>query len=347
MEDRPRYADSGGVKIAYQVHGGEGPDLVMIPGFVSHLELQWRDAGFRRFVRSLARAARVVRFDKRGTGLSDPVTDVPSLSERLQDLVAVIDAAGCRRPFLFGFSEGGPIAIHMAVASPATVRGLVLYGTSPRRPPAWAFDQLRAAVDRWGDGDTGPLFAPGQGDHTRSDRAAFERASASPAMARALVDSLAKVDVTHLLAEVRVPTLIVHRRDEFIPLADAEMMAATIPGACFVVLEGADHLPWVGESDDIVTEISSFLASSARADEPGPVTADRVPRSSRPASGWASLSPAERRVAVVVGEGLTNAEVSDRLFISRYTVETHLKRIFAKLGITSRAELAAVVARNT
>jgi pimeloyl-ACP methyl ester carboxylesterase/DNA-binding CsgD family transcriptional regulator len=346
VEDRPRYADAGGVKIAYQVHG-EGCELVMIPGFVSHLELQWRDAGFRRFVRSLARVARVVRFDKRGTGLSDPVTDVPGLTERMRDLTAVIDAAGCRRPFLFGFSEGGPIAIHMAVARPEVVRGLVLYGTSPRRPPTGAVEQLRAAVDHWGEGHTGPLFAPGEGDHARSERAAFERAAASPAMARALVDSLAKVDVTDLLAEVHVPTLIVHRRDEFIPVADAQMMADAIPGARLVVLDGQDHLPWVGDSDSIVAEVSSFLATSERADGPRLATASRAPRSPRPASGWASLSPAERRVAVLVGQGLTNAEVSERLFISRYTVETHLKRIFARLGITSRTELAAVVVRNT
>jgi pimeloyl-ACP methyl ester carboxylesterase/DNA-binding CsgD family transcriptional regulator len=344
VEEGPRYADSGGVKIAYQVHG-HGVDLVMVPGFVSHVELQWREAAFRRFVRSLARVARVVRFDKRGTGLSDPVTTVPTLQDRMADLTAVIDAAGCRQPFLFGFSEGGPIAIQLAVARPEMVRGLVLYGTSPLPPPGWAVEQLRAAVDHWGEGHTGPLFAPGEPEHARGDRGAFERASASPAMARALVDSLANVDVTGLLCDVTVPTLVVHRRDEFIPVAHAEMMAAHIPGARLVLLEGEDHLPWLGDSDQIVAEVSRFIAATA--DQERGVSSPRASSSPRPPSGWASLSPAERRVALLVAEGLSNVEVSHRLFISRYTVETHLKRIFAKLGIASRTELAAVVFRNT
>ncbi|HEY0999824.1 MAG TPA: alpha/beta hydrolase [Streptosporangiaceae bacterium] len=215
MEPETRYAKSGDLGIAYQVTG-IGPDLVMIPGMTSHLEIQWRDPGYRRFVRSLSSFCRLVRFDKRGTGLSDPVAEPPTLEQRVEDLIAVISSAKCQRPFVLGFSDGGPIAITLAASRPRSVRGLILYGTSPRNPPEWAMRQLRKIVRNWGSGDSMALFAPTlAGELARRERAAFERASASPA--RALVESLAMVDVRSRLADVAVPALVVHRRSDIIP----------------------------------------------------------------------------------------------------------------------------------
>jgi pimeloyl-ACP methyl ester carboxylesterase len=170
------------------------------------LEIQWRDPGYRRFVRSLSSFCRLVRFDKRGTGLSDPVAEPPTLDQRLADLKAVISAARCRRPVVLGYSDGGPAAVTLAAAHRRSVRVLILYGTSPRRPPGWAMRQLRVMARQWGQGDSLGMFAPTlAGELARHDRAVFERASASPGMIRALVESLTVTDARDRLAEVAVP----------------------------------------------------------------------------------------------------------------------------------------------
>jgi pimeloyl-ACP methyl ester carboxylesterase len=198
----------------------------MVPGLTSHLELQWRDPGYRRFVRSLS-FCRLVRFDKRGTGLSDPVAEPPGLDQRLADLRAVLSAAGCRRPVVLGFSDGGPIAITLVSEHPRSARALILYGTSPRRPPAAVMRQLRGMARQWGNGDSAGIFSPTlAGEMARHDHAAFERASASPAMIRALVDSLAVTDVRRRLPDVTLPALVLHRNADFVPIAEARLMPA-------------------------------------------------------------------------------------------------------------------------
>jgi pimeloyl-ACP methyl ester carboxylesterase/DNA-binding CsgD family transcriptional regulator len=346
MEPETYYAKSGGLRLAYQVTG-EGPDLVMVPGLTSHLEIQWRDPGYRRFVRSLSSFCRLVRFDKRGTGLSDPAAGPPTLEERVTDVIAVMSAARCRRPVVLGFSDGGPVAITLAAAHRRSARALILYGTSPRRPPGPVMRQLRAMARQWGQGDSLGIFAPTlAGELARRDRAVFERASASPAMIRALVESLTATDVRGRLAEVAVPALVLHRRTDFVPFSEARLLAGGISGARLVELEGTDHLPWVGDASGVLSAMAEFVAEVAGrpARRAGAVPAAR-PR--RPAVGWEALTDAERRVAQLVAGGLANREVAERLFLSRYTVETHLKHVFAKLGVSSRAELAAVAPRNT
>ncbi|HJY70475.1 MAG TPA: alpha/beta hydrolase, partial [Streptosporangiaceae bacterium] len=165
MAEQPatRYAAGSGAHIAYQVLG-HGPALVIVPGFASHLEVEWEDGACRSFIRRLAAFATVVRFDKRGTGLSDPVQELPTLEERDADLAAVIADAGVDRPVLLGFSEGGSIAIRFAVTHHESVRGLILYGTSAHRPPPWAMEQLRMAAAAWGTGASIELFARSQAD---------------------------------------------------------------------------------------------------------------------------------------------------------------------------------------
>jgi pimeloyl-ACP methyl ester carboxylesterase/DNA-binding CsgD family transcriptional regulator len=346
MEPETHYARSGDLRIAYQVIGG-GPDLVMVPGLTSHLEIQWRDHSYRRFVRSLSSFCRLVRFDKRGTGLSDPVGEPPALDQRMADLMAVISAAKCHRPIVLGFSDGGPIAITLAATHRRSVRALILYGTSPRNPPGWTMRQLRAMARHWGGGDSLGIFAPTlAGELARRDRAAFERASASPAMVRALVESLTATDVTSRLADVAVPTLVVHRRSDIVPFSHARLMARGIKGARLVELEGNDHLPWVGDADSVLSAIAGFVSEIAGRPA-GRTSAAAATRMRRPATGWEALTGAERRVAQLVAEGLANREVAERLFVSRYTVETHLKHVFVKLGVSSRAELAALAPRNT
>jgi pimeloyl-ACP methyl ester carboxylesterase/DNA-binding CsgD family transcriptional regulator len=346
MEPETRYAKSGGLRIAYQVTG-EGPDLVMVPGLTSHLEIQWRDPSYRRFVRSLSSFCRLVRFDKRGTGLSDPAAEPPTLDHRMADLMAVRSAARCRRPIVLGFSDGGPIAITLAAAHRRSVRALILYGTSPRCPPGWAMRQLRLMARQWGQGDSLGMVAPTlAGELARQDRAAFERASASPGMIRALVESLTVTDVRSRLAEVAVPVLVLHRRSDFVPFSEAKLMVRGITGARLIELEGSDHLPWAGDVGGVLSPIAEFVAEVS-----GPQGRRRpaVPaaRTRRPATGWEALTDAEQRVAHLVAGGLANREVAERLYLSRYTVETHLKHVFVKLGVSSRAELAALAPRNT
>lgn len=346
MEPETLYARSGDVRIAYQVMGA-GPDLVVVPGLTSHLEIQWRDLSYRRFMRSLSSFCRVIRFDKRGTGLSDPVPEPPSLDQRMADLRAVIGSARCRRPFLFGFSDGGHIAVTMAASHPRSARGLILYGMSPRHPPSWAMRQLRAMVRNWGRGDSMAMFAPTlAGELARRERAAFERASASPAMARALVESVAASDVRSCLGEIAVPTLVVHRRGDIIPISHATAMARAIPGARLVELDGGDHLPWLGDTDAVLSAVAGFVEQMSARPAGKPALAP-LARGRRAVTGWRALTDAELRVAQLVAEGLMNREVAERLFVSTYTVETHLKHVFAKLGVGSRSELVAVAARNT
>ena len=191
------------------------------------------------------------------------------------------------------------------------------------------------------------LVAPTLADGlARHDRAAFERASASPGMIRALVESLTVTDVRDRLAEVAIPALVVHRRLDFVPFGEAELMARGIRLARLVELEGSDHLPWVGDTGGLLSPIAGFIGEvSGHPGEGGP--AAPLPRPRRPATGWEALTDAERRVAGLVAAGLANREVAERLFVSRYTVETHLKHVFTKLGVSSRTELAAVAPRNT
>jgi len=350
MAEQPvtRYATGSGAHIAYQVLG-HGPAVVIVPGFASHLEVEWEDGACRSFIRRLAAGATVVRFDKRGTGLSDPVRELPTLAERDADLAAVIAAAGVDRPVLLGFSEGGSIAVRFAVAHREAVRGLILYGASAHQPPPWAMDQLRAAAAAWGTGASIELFAPSQADDPRArrDQARFERAAASPAMARALVESLILTDVAGLLPGISVPTLVVHRAQDVVPVDEGRFLASHIPASRFRELAGTDHRPWAGDAQALLDEIERFLAwvGPAGAEPAGP----GQPRRRRPArqlTGWASLTEREHAVAALVAAGCSNPEIARRLYISRETVQTHLKHIFGKLGVESRTALTAAAAER-
>ena len=243
-----RYAQSAGAKIAFQVSGEGSCDLVLVPGLVSHLDLQWQQLNYRRFMTALERACRVIRFDKRGTGLSDPTDTLPGMDERVMDLAAVMDAAPSRAAVVFGVSDGGRGAIAFAAAHPERVAGLVLYGTSHRGPRDALLRRYRSIIGRWGEGDLIALVAPSlAGPAGRDAAGAFERAAASPGMAEALIESMVRADVSPLLPAVQAPTLVVHRDHDMIPLADARVVASAIPGAVLKVVPGADHLPWAGE----------------------------------------------------------------------------------------------------
>ena len=273
MAPRTQYAQNGDVNIAYQVCG-QGPlDLVIAPGFISHLELEWGNPLLARMLSRFASFSRLIRFDKRGTGLSDPVAGVPTLEERMEDLRAVMDAAGSRRAALFGFSEGGPMSALFAATYPERTTSLVLYG-SFANGAHFKEDSGARFLDviqhHWGEGGLLDLFGPSvaHDEGLRALTGSFERAAASPGMARALVAAWAETDVTAVLASVGVPTLVLHRRDEIIPMAGARAMAEAIPGARFVELEGADHFLFLSDSDAIVDATEEFLTGALSAGAP-------------------------------------------------------------------------------
>ena len=280
MPPQTHYAKSGDVNIAYQVVGDGPLDLVFVPGFVSHLDLQWADPRIARFLDKLASFSRLILFDKRGTGLSDPVAAPAPLEERMDDVRAVMDAAGSERAALLGLSEGGPMSILFAATYPDRTHSLVLCGTfatgtlDPDENPAgrrWIaeYNRITALSEDWGEGRTLAVFAPSAPtEQDRIGRGIFERSAASPLMVRMLFEMLTETDVRDLLPNIRVPTLVLHREEEFIPVESAHYLAEHIPGARLVVLPGADHIPFYGNADGYAEEIEEFLTGARHAPPP-------------------------------------------------------------------------------
>jgi class 3 adenylate cyclase len=281
-----KFTQSGEVSIAYQVLGDGPRDLVVVPGFVSHLEQAWEDPSYSRFLQHLASFSRLILFDKRGTGLSDRVSGIPTLEERMDDVRAVMDAVGCAQASLFGISEGGPMSVLFAATYPERVSALVLYGSIARGASApdypWGGDPggegFRAWLENWRRQWGGPVnvdvWAPSRAEDRafREWWAKYLRLSASPSAVIALFRMNSLIDVRDILPTVRVPTLVLHRTgDRAINVARGRHLADNIPGSRFVELVGDDHLWWVGDSAVIVNEIQSFLTG-----EPTPIEVDRV-----------------------------------------------------------------------
>jgi pimeloyl-ACP methyl ester carboxylesterase len=275
---RTHYARSGDAHIAYQVFGEGEVDLVFVPGLVSNVEHYWETPGMPEILERLGSFARVVMFDKRGTGLSDPAAEPPPLEQRMDDMQAVMDAAGMRRAALFGISEGGPASILFAATYPDRTSALVLYGSTPRfradaEAPWGASDEvvegiLAATSERWGDGALLGMFMPSRkaDPGAREDWGRFQRAGASPGMAQAMWASLFKIDVRDILPSIRVPTLILHRTgDRAVRVEGARLMAERIPSARLTEFEGSDHIPFAGDFDPILDEMEEFLTGTRQA----------------------------------------------------------------------------------
>jgi pimeloyl-ACP methyl ester carboxylesterase len=274
-----RYAQSGEVFVAYQVTGQSGPDLLMAPGFVSHLEHGWEHPLVARFQHSLGAFARLICFDKRGTGLSDRGVGIPHLDERIDDIRAVLDAAGSHRPYLLGYSEGGPMSMLFAATYPERVAGLILFGTFAQAVGASVTQDDIAATERtvretWGQGKGVASVAPSLAqDHVFVDwLAKYERLSASPTDAINLLRMNREINVTSILPTIQVPTLIIHRRDDARIRAQAgRELARMIPDARYIELPGSDHVPFTTDQDRIIGEIRQFMGAA-----PAAVEIDRV-----------------------------------------------------------------------
>jgi len=238
----------------------------MVPGFVSNLEVTWEAPEAAAFLRRLASFSRLILFDKRGTGLSDrvPVRDLPSLEARMDDVRAVMDAAGSERASLFGVSEGGPMSVLFAATYPHRVDRLILYGSYARRSDAEPDNgaaMIRTIETEWGTGKVLAVRGASVGDaDSLALFARVERQSATRAAASALVRMAVEIDVTSILGSVTTPTLILHRTaDPILSVEAARLVARGIPGARLVELPGIDHIPWFGESDPVLDEVEEFL----------------------------------------------------------------------------------------
>jgi class 3 adenylate cyclase len=276
MRPITRYAKSGDVNIAYQVVG-EGPfDLVVVPGWISNVDFAWEDPFYGDWVQRLAAFSRVILFDKRGTGLSDRDVGDSTLEERMDDLRAVLEAAGSERAAVMGFSEGGPLSMLFAATYPERVRALILYATFARASEAPDYPEgveLRKNVElirsrlenAWGQGMTLELMAPGLTHipRAREFMGRYERMCVSPRAGRAHLAWLLEIDVRPVARSLQLPTLVVHRTDDaLIRVALGRALAREIPGARYVELGGDGHPPWIGDTAALVGEIQQFLTGS-------------------------------------------------------------------------------------
>jgi class 3 adenylate cyclase len=271
-----RYARSAdGTNIAFQVHGTGPVDLVFVPGFVSHVELVWEEPAIARLLRRLASFSRLIVFDKRGQGLSDRLGRPPTLEESMDDLGAVMEAAGSERAAIFGISEGGPMSALFAATHPERVSALILYGTfarmlkAPDFPEGVRAERFQKWTERvqgeWGEPVAVDLWAPSELGNPEFERwwSRLLRQGTSPAGVIDLMELYREIDVRRALPAISAPTLVLHRaEDRMIPARQGRYLADRIPGGRYVELPGVDHLPTVGDQGALLEEIEELLVGS-------------------------------------------------------------------------------------
>jgi len=286
MVSPTRYAKSGDLHIAYQVAGESDISLVHVPTWMGQIEVLVEEPSVETFIARVCSYARVISFDRRGAGLSDPWLGVPTLEEQMDDVLAVMEATGTERAALMASLEGGPLAMLLAATHPDRVSSLILYCTFSRSRWAPDYDwvppdeerdaRIAATVAQWGQGGVPLALAPSKaGDPAFADWAGrMERYSASPGTMSKIMAAIGKTDVRHVLPSIRVPTLIMHRReDPFMKVEHSRYLAEHIPGARYVELEGTDSLFSVGDSESILGEIEEFLTGARQEPEPDRVLA--------------------------------------------------------------------------
>ena len=328
MDQQIRFCEVDGRRVAFATIG-EGPALVLPAYWGSHLELEWTFREYRAFVSALAADRTVIRYDRLGTGLSDRVRpDPPGVEAELRTLAAVI---GDREPAsLLGISWGACVAAAYAARHPVeslAVVGGFAHGADAA--PAPLREAILATVRaHWGTGSRmlADVWVPGAPPAAREDFAALQRAAADAETAAVMLEAIYTTDVRDLLGDIGAPTLGVHRRDDkAIPFEMGRDLAARIPGARLIALEGEIHLPWLGDRESVL------VALGAQRAEPvvdGP------------------LSPREQEVLRLIADGLSDGEIADRLIVSPHTVHRHVANIRTKLRQPSRAAAAAHAVRE-
>jgi class 3 adenylate cyclase len=281
-----RFAKAGDLSIAYQVVGDGDVDVILVPQWLSNIEQYWEHPAAAYFLRRIASFSRLIMFDKRGTGLSDAVADTQPLEERMDDVLAVMDAVGSERAVLFGPSEGGPMAALFAATFPERCISLVLYGALARwleaddypegRPPALVAAYGKGWIDGWGSGASLRVLSPSlaHDDGFRRWWGRFERHSVRPGMVGPLLDTINALDIRAVLPAIKVPTLILHRRgDRLVDVANGRYLAAHIAGARYLELPGDDHIWFTGDADSLLDEIEEFVTGSRGTHDPDRVLA--------------------------------------------------------------------------
>jgi pimeloyl-ACP methyl ester carboxylesterase/DNA-binding CsgD family transcriptional regulator len=344
LEQQIRFCTAhDGVRLAYATHG-RGPPLVKAPNWLTHLEFDWKSPLWRPWLQGLGETNQVVRYDERGSGLSDWEVEKFSLEAWVADLEAVVDAAGVERFALLGLSQGAQIAIAFAVRHPERVSHVVACGGFLGGEETSAAEQERSeALDsliRIGWGQANPVFrrvfttllVPEATPEVMDWVDELQRVSTSPENALRFREAFRSIDVSALAPLVHAPTIVFHARDdEMVPFAEGRRLAATVPQARFVPLEGRNHifLPEERAWQTFLAELRAFLGVAAR-----------------PLGGeLEALSSRERQILELVAEGLSNEEIATRLYLSVRTVERHLSNVYRKLGLSGKAARAAVAAR--
>jgi class 3 adenylate cyclase len=282
-----RYAKSGNYHLAYSVTG-EGPmDVLYVPTWLSQIEHLWASPKVSRFFERSSHLGRLIMFDRRGSGMSDPIVGAPTLEEQMDDVNAVLDAAGgCEDVVLLAALEGGPMACLYAATHPHRVRALILYSAWARvvqsedipwaNPPEEREKLMEFLAETWGTGARLDGLAPSEANDPefRAWYAKLERLAASPNQIRILQKLIGEYDVRSVLPSIRVPTLVMHRRDDsLIDPRHSQYIAERIPGAKLVMLEGSDNLMVAGDSDAIIDEIEEFLTGARQVRAPDRVLA--------------------------------------------------------------------------
>jgi pimeloyl-ACP methyl ester carboxylesterase/DNA-binding CsgD family transcriptional regulator len=336
-----RFLPVGDRRVAYEVRG-DGPPLVAPAWWVSHLELDWESAGFRRFWDAVADGYALIRYDRLGVGMSDRTlrdSDL-TLDREVATLRALLDDLELDRVSLIGGSSGSCTAIAFAAAFPERVERLVLYGSysdgAAIAAPGVGNAILAAVRAHWGLGSRvlSDIFL-GAADPAEHERfARLQREAATAEAAAALLDFVYRLDVRSHLPLVRSPTTVVHRRDDrAMPYRLGREVAAGIPGATFVPLQGSAHFPWHGDVDSVVRACREALAPV----QPSPNHATEPEQ--------ALLSIREREILACVARGLGDREIAEQLVLSPHTVHRHVANIRRKLGRTSRTAAVAEAAR--
>lgn len=318
---------------------------------MSHLELNWADPLFRGFVEALGRHRTVIRYDQPGTGISaDGAAPAESLEEATATLAAVVDAFGAPSVDLMAGSSGAPTGIALAASQPERVGRLVIYG-GYASGASIADARTRAAMvqlvrEHWGLGSRvlADLFMPSAERREREAFAAYQRASASAEEAARALETVYEFDVADRLAEVRAPAVVLHRReDRAIPFAAGRELAAGLPDASFVALEGTDHYPWFGDAEEVARAELRALGVEVAAGDLGPAAPPRSAPAPVPAE---ELTDRETEVLTLVASGLSDREIAERLVLSPHTVHRHVANVRTKLGLPTRAAAVAAAARR-
>jgi len=331
-----RHVQIDGRDVAYCVVGS-GPPLVIGGWWCSHLVLNWQDPAFRDYISRLARHHTVIRYDQPGRGASEPDVDPPpDLEHEAAIVLGLFDELGLERADLLGASSGGGVAAAFAAAHPARVSHLVLYGAFAHgeeiAPPSARQAMLEAVAGHWGLGSRllADVFVPGASSAERDRFAAFQRQSATREQARDALAATYQLDVREPLARIKVPTTVLHRRDDrAVPFALGVDVAKRVPHATFVALEGEDHFPWLGDAGGVSDATLRGLGHHV------PVRA--------PAPGQQALTEREREILALVAKGMTDAQIGELLTLSPHTVHRHVANARIKLGVRSRAAAAAAV----